>query len=321
MRETIKYIENILGFAVKQKGLNKKAFQNIPLYIHNFYDIQKIELFEKDVFLLCSKTQEHLTPSQYKKQKILLEQKLNGLIIFVLSDIKSYERTRLIQQKINFIIENKQIFIPELIIDLKEYEIKTPKNRTLQPAAQVIILYHLQKQDLNKFTYKQLASLLDYSYLTISRAVENLVNTDLCKTQGTKEKRLFFIDNKKELWQKSNDLLKSPIKKTIFINDDLPDNIISITNINALAHYTSINKSNKRYFAIKKQDFLKLEKQAVITHKSDYDGDFSIELWSYNPAIISKSSFTDPLSLYLCFRNNKDERIQEALKQLTRSLW
>ncbi len=97
-------------------------------------------------------------------------------------------------------MRDKQIFILQLLIDLKDY---LPKTKTitehLQPAAQLIILYHIQRKQLGGFTYKTLANLLDYSYLIITRTVDNLVKLDLCETVGNKEKELVFKVRKREL--------------------------------------------------------------------------------------------------------------------------
>ncbi|GAI77430.1 unnamed protein product, partial [marine sediment metagenome] len=154
-------------------------------------------------------------------------------IVLILPGMKAYNRNRLIQKHINFIIENKQIFIPSLMIDLKEYLTKPKQKSILQPAAQCMILYHLQKQKLNYLNYKQLARLLQYRYLTISRAVENLNTLGICRVDGTKLKKIVFDLDKKELWEKALPFMNTPVKKKVYINDTLPDEIIFKTNINA----------------------------------------------------------------------------------------
>lgn len=46
------------------------------------------------------------------------------------------------------------------------------------------------------------------------------------------------------------------------------------------------------------------------------EGEIRIEEWKYDPKKLSHTEFIDRLSLYLCFRDNKNERIENALEQL-----
>ena len=317
MKNTIAYMQKIFGAEMNVTKANKGVLDKLPLYINSTYDIWNAVIFDKEVLLLAKNTIEHLTPLQYQKHKEQTEKKTGALIVFILSDMKAYDRNRLTQKKINFIIEDKQVFIPQLLIGLKDY---LPKTKiiieALQPAAQLMILYHIQRKQLGGFTYKEIANMLDYSYLSISRAVENLVKLDLCETEGNKEKTLVFKATKKELWNKALPYMKPPIKKTLFINDELPKDLIFISDINALAFYSDLNNDKHKHYAINHTEFLKLEKEGFIKETSHYDGDYKIELWRYNPRTLTDTEYVDPLSLYITYKQSKDERIEMALEQI-----
>jgi len=316
MDNIIRYIEEITGNKMVLVKLTKEEMKNIPFYILNDYSIWKGKLFEKEVLLMQKISPEHTTPLQYHKQMRLVEEKLQTPVVFLLPEIKPYDRNRLIQKQINFIIENKQMFIPQLLIDFKEYGGVTLQSTFLQPAAQTMVIYQLQKQNLNGLNYKQIAKKLNYSYLTISRAVENMFQFGICKTEGTKEKTIVFEVNKKELWEKALPIMRTPVKKKVFINEKLPDNMVFKTNINALAFYTNLNDDGNSYYAISHADFLKLKKEKKIKTTSNYDGDHIVELWRYNPGILTQNNYVDPLSLYLAYKDSEDERIEMALEQI-----
>jgi len=265
---------------------------------------------------LLETIERYLNNSMELEERSLFEKKLQNPIVFVLPEIKSYDRNRLVRRRINFIINNKQVFIPHLLVDLKEYQIKPLQNIFLQPAAQVIVLFHLQRQSLNEMTYKQIAGLLQYPYLTISRAVENLFLLGICNTEGKKEKRIVFETDKKKLWEKALPLMRTPAKKKVFINENLPDNMVFKTNMNALAFYTNLNDDGHKYYAVNHLDFLNLKKEKKIKTISNYDGDYIIELWRYNPGRLAVNNYVDPLSLYLCYKSTTDEREEMALEQL-----
>lgn len=316
----VEYIQEIIGHKINPERVGKEELKNIPIYILNEYNIWKGKLFGKTIFFLEKISPEHFTPLQYEKQMGLLEKKLQSPIVFVLPEIKSYDRNRLIRRRINFIIDKKQIFIPQLLINLKEYQIKPLQNIFLQPAAQVIVMYHLQRQSLNGMTYKQIAGLLQYPYLTISRAVENLLYLKLCKTENKKEKRVVIEADKRELWEKALPLMRTPVKGKVFINEFLPDDMVFKTNRNALAFYTNMNDDGHKYYAINHPDFLNLKKEKKIKTTSNYDGDYIIELWRYNPGKLAVNNYIDPLSLYLCYKDTADEREEMALEKLLENI-
>jgi hypothetical protein len=62
------------------------------------------------------------------------------------------------------------------------------------------------------------------------------------------------------------------------------------------------------------QDFL--EKGACVGSRDAENATARIEIWSYDPHLLSKDPIVDPLSLYLSLRNSADERVQQQLEQL-----
>ena len=322
IKDTEKYIQEVFGIKFNLKKISKKQSDAIPFYILNDYTIWTGKLFNNKIIFANKNTQEHFTPTQYKKHLELLEKKLANPIVLILPGMKAYNRNRLIQKHINFIIANKQIFIPFLMIDLKEYLTKPKQKSILQPAAQCMILCHLQKQTLNFLNYKQIAELLQYTYLTISRGVENLNTLGICRVEGTKSKTIVFDLDKKELWEKALPFMKTPVKKKVYINDILPDELTFQTNINALAYYTDLNDDNYLYYAIDHTDFKNLHKEGKIKMYSEYDGNYIVETWKYAPGILTDNKYIDPLSLYLTFKDTEDERIEMALEQIIKDyIW
>lgn len=317
MVTVINYLKEIFGEQVSIVEAPEEQVNKVPYYMANFYSLWKGELVTKHVYFATYKAGELLTPDQYKKQMDMLQGILEAPVILVLRGIESYNRNRLIQKKVNFILENKQIFLPSLLVDLKDY-LKPERVRKghLVPAAQYLLLFHIQKQSLDANTYKRLTGVLPYNYLTISRAVENLTHLGLCTTEGSKEKLLRFEEQRKDLWQKALPYLTNPVKKGVYINDELPVKYQIRTNINALAHFTAINDEPLSYFAISVRDFQILHKQGEIRMFSEYDGKYFIEQWKYDPTGLADHEFVDRLSLFLIFRDNKDERIEGELETM-----
>ncbi|MCK9205019.1 MAG: hypothetical protein M0P58_11380 [Bacteroidales bacterium] len=323
MNEIKNYINEIFGEQVSIHATPEEQINKLPYYISSLYTLWKGELLNKHVYFALYKAGELLTPDQYKKQMDNLRDMLAAPVILVLKGIESYNRNRLIQKKVNFILENKQVFLPALMIDLKDYlKPERARKEHLTPAAQYLLLFHCQKQNLNATTYRQVTEAVPYNYLTVSRAVENLTSFGLCTTEGGKEKLLIFNENGRELWRQASPFLINPVKKGIYINDEIPAKLQIRANINALAHYTNINDKRMSYFAIGVRDFQALHKQGKIRMFSEYDGNYFLEQWKYDPAGLADQGFVDRLSLYLAFRDNKDERIGGALERMMEGvLW
>ncbi len=323
MNTVIHYLKEVFGEEVVVEPAEDDVLRKVPFILTNTYALWKGKILNKQVYFAVYKGEELSTPDQFRKQTDLLENNLKEPVILVLKGMESYNRNRLIQKKVNFILENKQIFLPDLLVDLKDY-LKPERERQeyLAPAAQYLLLFHLQKDNLNGFTYKQLQEVLPYNYLTITRAVEDLTSRGLSNTEGGKEKHLIFREGRKELWTMALPFLTSPVKKTVYINEELPEQFRILTNINALAHYTNIGDAPVDHFAISAKEFQRLHKKGTILMFSEYDGQYKVEQWKYNPILFGDEGYVDKLSLYLIFRNTSNERIEAELEtMLERMSW
>jgi hypothetical protein len=323
MIKLTEYIYNVFGKDIIITESSDEDLGRLPYFLKETYNYWTGKLFDKPLVFIEKIGDEILTPEQYKKHIETIEKVFMQTAIIILPNIETYNRNRLIQKRVSFIIPGKQCFIPNMFIDLKDYlrPEQQPKGH-IQPAAQVLLLYHLQINSLHQSNYKKLAGVLNYPYLTITRAVENLLYFELCKVTDTKEKELLLEFDKKELWKKALPLLTSPVKKAVFVNDLIPSEYLFKSNISALSHYTEISDNSKDSFAIHHDDFKELHKNGIIKMFSEYDGTNYIELWKYNPEILSKDRFVDPLSLYLFFKDSKDQRIEIELEKLiNKILW
>lgn len=321
MKQAIDYLREVFSDKLDVQPVSQREMDAMPLYIGAMYTLWKALLADVKIYLVEPIGNELSTPSQLKKHQEIIAGKAGCPVVFLFDRIESYNRNRLIQQKIDFVTTDKQIFMPSLLIRLKEYASPiVSKKRKIQPAAQCLLLFHLQKQNLNGLGFHKIADFFPYSYLTITRAVNNLAEVGLCEIEGTKEKTIFFNANKPELWQNALNLLANPVKRSVFINEDIPEHLAVKTNINALAHFTLLNNEPKIFLAIWEKNFRILHKESRIKMFSHYDGEFVVEQWSYDPVILSYKGFVDPLSLYLMYRDDTDERVNYEINQMIKGI-
>lgn len=308
------YLEKMLGAAITAEPLEKSLMNIIPVSISNNYKFYSATLLNTKVCFLYSLDSSAFTPAQLQKQCHLMENKLSLPVIFIFENVVSYNIQRLVAQRINFVVAEKQMFIPDLLIDLKKQ--KTIVNQTelqIPPMAQCILLYHLEKASLNNKTTREIAYLFQVSYANANRAIRWLTDNNIATRSDTKEKYLNFPFSGKDLWNKALPYLVSPVDRIVY-TDQLIDNCC-IGGINALSIYTMLNDELKRWYAISKEDFKKL---TLVTDK-EY-GENLVEIWRYDPQILADNHLVDKLSLYLSLKDTDDERIQIELENMINNI-
>jgi DNA-binding MarR family transcriptional regulator len=333
MEKVKQYIEELLGDPITLLSVKDKELGSVlPFYMTEMYSFSKIVMMNHSLILIEPKQQDELSILQLSKHQALIEEMLHCKSAVVLQEIESFQRKRLIEKRVQFIVPNKQIFLPFWLIDLKEgYATKRQKKDSLSPSAQMILIWYLldkqRKIDFENSSLKDLANHFNYSAMTITKAADELVSHDLCTLrENGKEKFIHFQQEKHELWHRAEPYLVNPVLKTIFV-DEFPDGVGHIlSNFSALSEYSEMNPSSQRYYAIDKTVFYGLEKTGKFKNSNNREGKYCIEVWKYNPdklmEIVHNDEFAvDPLSLYLSMKGNPDERTEYAFENLINHIW
>ncbi len=305
------YISSVLSENIVVKPVCKSIQDKLPISIVGNFELYDGQILGKNVLFAFINDGNIITPVQTKKQLDMIQRKTGMVTILVPRYLYSYNVSRLIVQKVNFVIPNKQMFIPSLLLDLTIVNIanEESKNDTITPLTQCLLLYHLETESLSGRTSYELADKLSVSYASINRALRWLVSKDLIKLEGVKTKTLQIDLSDRELWNKALPLLVSPIEQ-LYYTDALLDGQ-TISGVNALSSYTMLNEESRQCCAVSKKDFKALK---IIADKQF--GQNEIQVWKYNPRMLSSTGVVDKLSLYLSLKDNEDERIQIELERL-----
>lgn len=328
MKDILAYLEEVLGIRVDAVPMAKNDLGQLPMYINESYTLYDVNLFSRDVVFAAPKGDGRLSILQTEKQVLQIKSRIKKSVVLVLGKIEAYNRKRLIEKGVNFIVASKQMYMPDLLIDLRESYCRqdvNQKTKSLLPSAQVLLIYHLLSGGLvwklEEHSFKDIAVKFGYTAMTISNAIENLNNHGLLDVFGEKEKFIRFRYEKKDLWDKasSDNLLTSPILKTVFV-DELPKGLeLMISSTSALAVFTSLNPSSQQYYALDKDQFYALQKSDSLVNSNSHEGKYALEVWKYKPwCMVSDSKVVDPLSLYLSLKNSSDERTEMSFDQILR---
>jgi DNA-binding transcriptional ArsR family regulator len=336
MKQTLRYIQETLGIQPTATPVAKSYLDRLPMYINETFKLYRTDLFNTEIILAELKNNDELSIQQTEKQVQQIKNLLNQKVVVVLENIQAYNRKRLIGKGINFIVPGKQLYMPDLLIDLRESFVhpKTrQKNETLLPSAQFLLIYHIihrnQQWKLEEHSFKEIAQKLGYTPMAITNAIDNLKYNELVEVQGEKEKFIRFRYERNELWNiaQQQNLLVNPVIKTVFVDEKPKDLFLLRCNASALPEYTDLNPSRQEYFAIEKTVFYGLQKSNALVNPNDYEGRYALELWKYNPLTLveelpNDKTVVDPLSLYLSIKDSRDERIEMALDQiLEKFIW
>jgi len=323
MERLRQYILQLLGKDIQTIPFHKKELAGLPYYVNATFDFYRTHFYGTDLLLLYLKDNDFQV-GQIKKQIEIVAKIHDEKLVLVADTIHPMSKKRLMESGIHFIIPGKQLFLPGLLMDIREDLLKIGYHRRsekLAPSAQFILLYKIlyRYEKIEQLTFKELAKKMGYTAMAITKAVATIEELKLCIVEGTKEKHIYFKNNIPELWQDALPYFTSPILKKVFV-DKLPNNSLLHSNVLALAKYTDMAPGNQDYYAIDKTSFYTLIKNNALLNPNEFDGPYCLEIWKYNPTALAKGisgeNNVDPLSLYLCFKDVQDERIEIALDQI-----
>jgi len=316
------YLLSITGEPPWIEPTGSQMTSRLPLFLRQRYEIAQVDLFGRRCYLAFeAKGTGELSPTEYARDIASLKQLLSTDVVLVLSTLASYVRNRLVRQHVPFIVPGTHMFLPMLMIDLRE---RFPKGKTesgkLTPISQLVIIYHLVKENISDLPLAHVASQLRYSPMAISQAQDELQNSELCEV--VKSGRALFIHFKwlgYELWEHALPLLSTPVRKTHWIRWGHPRPHALAAGLTAMSNYTMLADDSIPTFAMKNSGVTSaLEKGEIVGCAGREEAEARLEGWKYDPSILTKRDVVDPCSLFLALRHSADERVQKELEALIR---
>lgn len=295
------------------RGLNMMSIMRFTFYRGTFSGETMCFLLPKD--------NTELTPTHCRRYADRIGEALGMPVVFILQTAQYVNRKRLIEQGVYFVVSNKYAFLPMLLLNSLEKEKKRKRGSVLSPAAQYILLYYLQSQMKPVCTIKDFQGVVPFSYQSIGRALVDLEGFGLCRSEmiPNVEKRILFIDDKRALWEAGLKYMRSPIKRVVYTDEELPSVKMAISGINALSHYSHLNPERRQTLAIYEKDYNESIKDIQLFED---EGNTRIEVWIYPSEMFPSSGYVDKLSLYLSMQDIHDARVEKELEIIIENmLW
>lgn len=240
--------------------------------------------------------------------------------VFILAPGPTYERQRLMDKGVYFIMSEHYAHLPMLVAMEKTSNRK--KAETLTPVAQYLLLYHLQAGSLEGMSARDISPLLPYSYESVTLGITCLEDVGLCQKMqhGRRSKAMHFGQKGRELWSKARDVLQSPVEKRVYCDGARLGGGYPVCGVNALAHYSMLNPDTRRMMMMTGRQYRDALSARAFDNLNPYDGDIIIEVWRHPVVCVSgeQCERVDRLSLVLSLRDDDDPRVEKEAERVIR---
>ena len=311
------YIHVVLGITCEIVWDGQQNIK-LPYYLKagNFF----MECFIEERKCLLMVTEELPDGSTLAKRVSEISNLMGMPVILVMENMDSVRRRILIANRTSFIIPGKQAYLPfmgALLTERGMANMSSTEKQTFSPAAQVLLLSHLQKESFAGKIISEISKYFPYSVKTVAAAAKELEQAGICTIEGDNSGKYLHWIPKEEIWNKSYPWLTSPVQDVLYCDriEMIPETLRYVTYDKALSEYTFMADFSGESFAVYKNDdaIKKLKNNGTF---NSVEGRYRIELWKYNPALLANGNMVDALSLALCYKECSDERVMAELNKL-----
>ncbi len=295
---------------IKGQGVHLK---NLPAIYRGFYDFEELDIHETP-FLLIKVKDKSLGPKDFKKHSKRLNESIDYLQIWFLKELHPHKIRRMIENELNFIVEDKQVHLPIINISIKAEVEKIKMLQKLSGLSVNILIREILKLDLSGKSKVDLADLFRVSKMTMGRAIEPLLVNNLCEEKKVGVSKQIQFKPQTELWSYLQKNIRSPIKEIVFL-DCIPKGL-PYSAVSALAKQSMLAEDIIPSFAIDKKEFSKKFKK-IQQFVFEDDAKARVEIWDRPPTLIKQEN-VNAVDIYLILKETTDERIKIALEEQLR---
>ena len=295
----------IAGQQIELRNLSKQDQKGLWLGLIANFKMMQFDFNGQVMLLLVAKGEMDYTNVQRRKISERIESIKHIPAVFYFDNLLTYERDRLVEQGVYFIVADKFAFVPTLIIN--RLSTKSEIKELFYPSTQYILFYHLQIESLDGLSLKELEDKVPYKYKTIAKSIKQLEALGLVSLEGSRNKKLVFELSGKELWDKASTNLIDPIKSIEYTSDVFPEG--DIGGISALSHYSMLVPEDVPTRVLT-AEWVREHKYSIPELHS-FEDTQRIEIWKYPPS--GTSGYVDKLSLFLTLKDDNDPRVEKEI--------
>lgn len=313
------YLHETLGADAKIRPWG--GVRKLPYFLQDTFDLYELLLHDRRVLLAGARKDRIPALSALRTQLDKLAQITESPVIFVARTLASYERKRLVQQKVQFVVPGNQLYLPDLGIDFREYFRQPAKAVTaFSPATQALLIAALLRKDWQaEWRPAEAIAELGYTAMTLSRAARELTAADLVTTCQDGRVRSFQMKYPPDqIWERARPFLRDPVKRSVWVNNATRAKSPQppLAGLSALAFYSIVTEPSRPIYAVSTAQWKLAERAGIETLPESHPETSQWQIWSYAPNLLKQDKVVDPLSLTLSLQDDSDDRVQQALADL-----
>jgi predicted DNA-binding protein YlxM (UPF0122 family) len=320
------YLQDMLDDDIRVKPFQDVA--HIPLAYQNLYEFYQTRINDVPCLILYYRDH-YLSVEKMKKHFDRIQGSISESFYYIIwfDALSSVQRKKLFKAGIAFIVPEQQVYLPFLFLNIqnKIMSISFVERNTFLASTQCVYIWLFYHGDMSH-TIKEIAQALKLSMMSVSRAMKDLEQRKLVKTQGeaTRIKRIRI--NLEGYWAKGKSYLVSPIVKTMYTDTDISEYaFVFFASETALSRMSMLSYPAIETVAIYEKEtplvskFLYGSPNDLVTEQYK-----EVQIWKYDPSLflVNKTAGgatiheVDPISLFASLQHSNDVRIQNAIEKM-----
>jgi DNA-binding transcriptional ArsR family regulator len=313
------YLHETLGVDVRIRRW--AGAQKLPYFLQDSFDLHELQLRDKQILLASGRKERLPALGTLRTQLDKLVSIAERPVVFATITLASYERKRLVEQKVPFVVPGNQLYLPDLGIDFREY-FRQPLAAVMAftPATQAIFIAALLREEWkDELKPAEILAQLGYTTMTLSRAVRELAAAGLVTASQDGRVRSMRVNHPPaQAWEQAGPFLRNPVKRVLWVDYwGGPKSLRPpLAGLSALASHSMLAEPAHPIYAITPAEWKMVQGTKVRELPAPQPHASQWQVWSYTPSLMKPDVTVDPLSLTLSLKDEKDDRVQQALDEL-----
>lgn len=309
-------LTDMMGMEVTYELWGKEA--SLPYYMTAGYEFKKAVIDGCPCLMLYAKEELPTLPA-IKKQIARLQQLEAVPVVICVRTMSAFRRKSMIENKIPFVVLEKQVYLPFMGTFLQAKEDKTEKPiEHFMISSQLLCLLYLYQNE-KKLYLSEAVKKLPYSAMTMTRAARQLEQSGIFQVEKEGVNKILTCeDTGSSLYKRMMTYMSSPVvKKGYLAKEHLSEEMV-IAGTSALAEKSMLNRERVMDYAV----FLEKQEADYLSDELiDPEKQILVEVWQYNPKLFARDGVADPVSVALSLREEKDERVEDTVEEMLENLW
>lgn len=314
----VKYLFDVTG---QRATCQRRSSAKLSQFLAQQYNLCEITIEKRHFLGIQLVHGEGFRPAVFEKhlrQILSMAPDVEGYCL-IAEELQAYVRQRLVERKVSFVVPGLQLNWPDLGLAVQaRKKKKTPvASDNLSPATQAVLINALTGGVQGPATQKKLATNLDYTTMSMSRALDEIEANGLGRVQRKGRERLLdFPEGMKALWKAALPYFRNPVRETVRIMDrQLPQDFRIEAGETALARMSLLMPPKEPVYALGRKVWKEIHGQVEMIPIEE-EGTCLVQVWYYDPSHFALHGRVDCFSLFLSLHEEVDERVEVALEEM-----